>query len=202
MNSRCELCSVEVHGKNICPERVTEDVKSLCDSFQTFNQPSVNKPEGHEDKKIKRVLKSCLFRVSVYFSQKVIRHRYTTNINCHSDFNGSDINRPRQKGSYGAESLCESRTGTPCYTHTHTYTLTECVCWYFLLMTLQLLCWNLTSYCSHPPTHSLNEWLTQTRSRVAFPPLESVIVWYQNARSPLLSLFSCPLTKGTKRGCD
>ena len=33
--------------------------------------------------------------------------------------------------------LCEYPTGTQCYTHT--YTFTQCVCWYFLLMTPQLL---------------------------------------------------------------
>lgn len=60
----------------------------------------------------------------------------------------TDNNASRQKDTCGADCLRKCRTGTLRYT----------VCWYFLLLTLQLLCWNLTSYCSHPPTHwvSLN----------------------------------------------
>lgn len=65
-------------------------------------------------------------------------------------FNGSYKNSPRQKDSCGADRLFGFNVGQELSaTHTHTHTSMPWVCWYFLLMAQQLLCWNLNSHCSH-----------------------------------------------------
>lgn len=65
-------------------------------------------------------------------------------------------------------------------TRTHMHTSILCVCWYFLLMTQQLLRWDVCGYCSQPPTNPEPAKSNKWANRVMLHPLTPRL-WQQNS---------------------